>query len=99
MKAEAIMKALGKAEGRGMAEDALNNLPDGGQPAELPAEPETGAKGPPETIPPVETGGAPETPMGPPMFDEATGLPMIVIDKLPEDFRADDDEDDPDMIV
>jgi len=96
MKADAIMKALGKAEGRGMAEEALNNIPEGGQPAELPAMPETEAMGPPDVTPPVETGE-------PPMFDEATGLPMIVLDKLPDTFRSgdegEDDGEDLDMLV
>lgn len=93
MKAEAILKALGKAEGRGMAEDALNSIPEGGKPAELPATPETEAMGPPDVIPPVETGEKP-------LFDEATGLPVFVLDKLPEGFRSDevdDDEEDDDL--
>lgn len=96
MKADAIMKALGKVEGRGNAEDALNNLPEGGKPAVLPVTPETEAKGPPETTPPVEAGGPPELmpPVaagGPPMFDETTGLPMIAMDKTPEGFPAEPD--------
>ncbi len=89
MKAFGIMKALAHATGRGMAEDTLNDLPEGGQPDDLPVPPETEAMGPPEIIPPVETGGQPE-------FDEATGLPMIVIDKLPEGFRSGEDEEDED---
>ena len=70
MKTEAIMKALGLTEGRGMAQEALNNLPEGGRPAELPAQPEIEAGGRPDLIPPVETAQAPD-------FDEATGLPLI----------------------
>ena len=90
MKANAIMRAMEKAEGRGMAEEALNNIPEGGKPAELPAMPETGAIGPPDVVPPVETGGQPE-------FDEATGLPLIVVDRLPDGFsNGDDDETDED---
>ena len=87
MKADAIMKALGLAEGRGMAENALNAIPEGGMPDDLPEIPQPEAMGPPETVPPVDTGEAPQ-------FDEATGLPLMVLDKLPEGFRSGDDDDD-----
>lgn len=81
MKADAILNAIEKALGRGMATEALNGLPEGGMPAELPAQPETEAMGPPESIPPVETGEAPE-------FDEATGLPIIAMGHVPQSFPA-----------
>ena len=85
MKIDAIANALGKVEGRGMAEDALSNIPEGGKPAELPANPVTDAMGPPEIVPPVDTGEQP-------LFDEVTGLPVFVLDKLPEGFRSGEDE-------
>ena len=51
--------------------------------------------GPPEVTPPVEAGPPETTPpveaAGPPMFDGATGLPMIVVGKTPEGFPAEPD--------
>ena len=91
MKADAIMKAIELAKGRGMAEETLGDLPDGGKPADLPVIPETDAMGPPAETPPVDTGEKP-------LFDDMTGLPVIVIDKLPESFRSgEDDESDDDF--
>lgn len=81
MKAEAILKALGHADTRGMETDALSSIPDGGMPPELPADPETEAMGPPDDTPPVETGEVPE-------FDEITGLPFIAMNNSPEEFPA-----------
>ncbi|NNE80864.1 MAG: hypothetical protein HKN18_11400 [Silicimonas sp.] len=85
MKANAIMKAIGNAEGRGMAETALSNLPDTGQPADLPVQPEPEAMGPPDVIPPVEPGEAPE-------FEEFTGLPLVAIEHTPAMFPAEPDD-------
>lgn len=86
MKATAISKVFGNADGRGMATDALTNIPDGGKPAELPENPEVEANGPPEFSPPVETGGAP-------VFDTATGLPMIAMENSPEGFPGQAEND------
>ncbi len=96
MKADAIMKAIGKVEAGSKAEEVLSSLPEGGKPADLPTMPETEAMGPPEVTPPVEAGGRPDmTPPvdagGPPMFDAATGLPMVAMDKTPEGFPAEPD--------
>ena len=90
MKTEAIMKALSKTQEREMAQEALNSIPEGGKPAELPVMPEAEPMGPPDTTPPVETGEKP-------VFDEATGLPVIVLDKLPENFRNEDDSEEDDF--
>ena len=92
MKADAIFKAHGHAEGRGLATDALNNIPDGGKPTELPAAPETEAQGPPEVTPPVETGSAPE-------FDLMTGLPVIAMENSPEGFPAEAEYGEADEIL
>ena len=86
MKVDGIAKADGNVDGRGMAHEALTNIPDGGKPAELPVTPETEAQGPPEVTPPVETGGAP-------MFDEATGLPLIAMENSPEGFPGQAEND------
>ncbi len=90
MNAKAIMKALAKAD-KGMASEALNNVLEADQPGDLPAAPETEAMGPPDDLPPVETGEMPG-------FDPSTGLPTIVTDKLPEDFRSGEDDEDGDDI-
>lgn len=68
-----------------MATEALGNLPEGGKPVDLPSHPEAEAGGPPDLIPPVEAGGAPE-------FDELTGLPLIEQKHSFEEFpgQADD---------
>ncbi|SMX24064.1 hypothetical protein [Boseongicola aestuarii] len=81
MKADAILKAIANAEGRGMATEKLSGLPEGGKPSELPVQPEPEAMGPPDTTPPVDTGEIPE-------FDEATGLPVIPMENAPQSFPA-----------
>ena len=81
MKMDAIMKAIEKAEERGMAEETLDSLPAEGIPADIPAAPNTEVMGPPEVTPPVESGELPE-------FDEATGLPFIAVENFPEQFPA-----------
>jgi hypothetical protein len=87
MKMDAIMKAIGKAEGRGMAEETLENLPAEGMPTDLPAEPDTESTGPPDDIPPVETGEAPG-------FDDLTGLPFISMENTPDVFPAEPENND-----
>ena len=74
MKTDAISKAMANAADKGMATQALSNLPDGGAPTDLPATP--------DTTPPVATGSAPA-------IDEATGLPLIQAQNVPSSFPAD----------
>lgn len=92
MKAEAIMRAMENAEVRGMAYDAMDSIPDGGQPSELPVTPETAVEGPPSDTPPVDTSGAP-------MFDGATGLPVIAQNNAPDGFPAEAEDGEAEAIL
>ena len=86
MKADGISKAMEHAQGRGMADTALESIPEGGMPTDLPVAPETEAMGPPDVTPPVETGDVLE-------FDELTGLPLFAMDNVPNGFPAEAESD------
>ncbi len=74
-----ITEALGHTSGRGKATEALDAIPDGGKPDDLPMKPEIEAQGPPDTLRPVETGEAPD-------FEFLAGIPMIPLENFPDDF-------------
>lgn len=77
MKSDAIERALGLTNGKGAATDALNAIPDGGKPDDLPEESVFEFLGPPEQMPPDDAGNHSD-------FE----LPVAAAERSPETFPS-----------
>ena len=85
MKAGLLNKLIELVSNNPNAFSAVNGATEGGMPSDLPIGPQGEPMGPPEGLPPVDTGGIPE-------FNEETGLPYVAMEQTPDEFPGDDDD-------
>ena len=99
MKDFGLGKAMMNVMGKGKAEAALDAIPEGGMPEdvpvvpEMPEMPETEAMGPPADLPPENEPMGPPEMMPPGGFNEEVGLPMVAIENTPDEFPGEGNED------